>query len=620
MAKNFLGEVRRTQVLDYGPGAIIDFRAGGRGGGPVSALAGGLEHWDATAGPPFPGNAQSLSEPRLEARLSVKGFRLPPVDDRDRDGDAKKSWLVGARFPTRLQCPSCNEVKLARRWDKEPGDPSRWCVACSNAAGRRVHVIPVRFVTACERGHLDEFPWDWWLARANHKETCRRTGRMRLENRGSIGLSGLFLVCNDCGAGIAMEGVFGEKTLAGLRCRGRRPWLGEGEEECDATPRVLQRGASNLYFPIVVSALSIPPWSDRLQGLIGVNWSLIVDSTREERSIVLRRYEATFQAVLGMSLEEVLDELESRVEAAKNPEGEDLKYDEYRNLTAGSPGSANEGVVDREFEVRQQAVPESLAPYIEKLARVVRLREVRALKSFSRIYEPASPEEPGRATLGALSSRSMEWLPAIEVRGEGIFLSLNRARVREWETDESIRKRAAAINAHFRNDSGLAGGGGEPTGPGITPRRLLLHSLAHALLRYVSLECGYETASIRERIYDNAAGQEMSGILIYTSSSDSEGTLGGLARQAEPDLFANILRGALEAVSWCSSDPLCINGITSTSESYNWAACHSCLLVPETSCELFNRFLDRTTLVGNSQDGIEGYFDGLVVGPRASRG
>ncbi len=112
----------------------------------------------------------------------------------------------------------------------------------------------------------------------------------------------------------------------------------------------------------------------------------------------------------------------------------------------------------------------------------------------------------------------------------------------------------------------------------------------------------------------------MSGILIYTSSSDSEGTLGGLARQAEPDLFANILRGALEAVSWCSSDPLCIKGITSTSESYNWAACHSCVLVPETSCESFNRFLDRTTLIGDSEDGVEGYFNGLVVGPKATLG
>ena len=179
MAKNFLGEVRRAQVLDYGPGAIIDFRAGGGGGGPVSVVAAGLEHWDETAGPPFPGNDQVISEPRLQNWLSVIGFRLPPVDDRDSDSNPKKSRLVGARFPTRLQCPSCNEIKPARQWDKEPGDPSRWCAPCSARADGRVHAIPVRFVTACANGHLDEFPWEWWLARANHKKDCKKSGRMK---------------------------------------------------------------------------------------------------------------------------------------------------------------------------------------------------------------------------------------------------------------------------------------------------------------------------------------------------------------------------------------------------------------------------------------------------------
>ncbi len=118
--KNFMGEVRRTQVLSYGPGAIIDFRAGAQGGGPVSVLATGLEHWDLKAGPPFPGNEQVISEPRLEKQLGVKGFRLPPVDDRDKDSDPKKKWLVGARFPQWLQCPKCNQLKYAGKWDKEP--------------------------------------------------------------------------------------------------------------------------------------------------------------------------------------------------------------------------------------------------------------------------------------------------------------------------------------------------------------------------------------------------------------------------------------------------------------------------------------------------------------------
>lgn len=607
MAKNFLGEIRRTQVLDYGPGSIIDFRAGARGGGPVSVVAAGLEHWNERAKPPFPSNPQVISEPRLERKLAVKGFRLPPVDDRKKDNDPKKSWLIGARFPIWLQCPSCNEIKQASRWDKEPGDPSRWCAPCSRKRGR-IHVIPVRFVVACEKGHLDEFPWKWWLTRARHKTRCNQISRMKLENRGSIGLSGLHLVCIDCGASISMEGIFGKNTLEGLGCNGRRPWLGEQTEECGVIPRVLRRGASNLYFPITVSALSIPPWSDKLQETIGVQWSYLINATREERTILLKPFEIGIKTELKMSLKQVCDEIENRVNHIKKPHTEDLRFDEYKNLTE------DRGVVDREFEVQQQPIPENLSPYLDKLAKVVRLREVRALKSFSRIYEPASPDEPSQENLGALSKGNLEWLPAVEVRGEGIFLSLNLSHLHEWEDQSSIRSRAAEINESFQNSFPSEGHDAKSTRPTITARLLLLHTLSHALLRYVSLECGYETASIRERIYVDTENQEMAGILIYTSSSDSEGTLGGLARQAEPELFEKILIGAIASISWCSSDPLCINGIISTSESYNGAACHSCVLVPETSCERFNRFLDRATLVGNPQDDIKGYFEELSNG------
>ncbi len=611
MAKNFLGEVRRTQVLEYGPGAIINFRAGARGGGSVSVVAAGLEHWDRTANPPFPLNRQAISEPRLEHRLGVKGFRLPPVDDRDKDDDPKKSWLVGARFPTWLQCPSCNEIKLARKWVKEPGDPSRWCDRCSSG-DRRVHAIPTRFVTACENGHLDEFPWEWWLLRTTHKPDCKGRGRMKMENRGSIGLAGLFLVCMECGAGVSMDGVFGQDSLKGLGCKGRRPWLGEQTVDCGATPRVLQRGASNLYFPLTVSALSIPPWSDKLQKLIGNRWSEVVDASRHDREVLLRYLSDSFQNVLGRTLDDVLDEIERRVAYINNPESENIKQDEYKNLIEDKAEQTQFGTAHpEEFEVRQQQVPDRLAPYIDKLAKVVRLREVRALKSFSRIYEPATVDDPGRATLSDLSRTPLSWLPAVGVRGEGIFIALNEDRIAAWEDLPEACDRARQVNEAFKKS--IIGKHGEDasSGSNISARLLLLHSLSHALMKHLSLECGYETASIRERIYVKTSGSEMAGVLIYTSSSDSEGTLGGLARQAEPYLFEPIFIGALESIGWCSSDPLCINGITSTSESYNLAACHSCMLVPETSCEMFNRFLDRMMLIGSNMEGVEGYFEGV---------
>ncbi len=614
MAKNFVGELRRTQVLEYGPGAIIDFRAGTQGGGPVSLVAAGLEFWDLTAGPPFPNNFQTISEPRLERRLNVKGFRLPPVDDRDKDTDPKKSWLMGARFPAWLQCPKCNEIKLARKWDNEPGDPSRWCIKCSTKEKRRIHVVPTRFVTACERGHLDEFPWQWWLSRAEHSSKCTGNGKMKMVNRGSMGLAGLFLEClsPECNASVSMEGVFSQNTLKNLGCKGRRPWLSGQNENCNATPRVIQRGASNLYFPQTVSALSIPPWSDKLQELIGVRWSEVVDAPRHERKVLLRVFSDKFKLHLNMTLDDVLDEIENRINFLDRPERKNLKQDEYKNLFDGEVDQTPLYNRHQEFEVCQQRMPDRLKPYFTKLAKVVRLREVRALKSFSRIYEPASDEDPGQANLCGLSSTSLNWLPAVEVRGEGIFFALNEHRVAAWEKDPEVQKRAQQVNDAFKQS--IAGKHGENLSNefNISARLLLLHTLSHALMKNLSLECGYETASIRERIYEESGSSQMAGVLIYTSSSDSEGTLGGLARQAESDFFERAFNGALKSIGWCSSDPLCINGITSTSETYNLAACHSCMLVPETSCEMFNRFLDRMMLIGSYDGSVRGYFEGLI--------
>lgn len=607
MANNFLGEVRRAQVLGYGPGAIIDFRAGAQGGGPVSVIAAGLDHWEISAKPPFPMNSQTISEPRLERKLGVNGFRLPPVDDRDSDDDPKRSYLIGARFPYFLQCPSCNEIKRANRWDKEPGDPSRWCSRCSTE-NNRVHVVPTRFVTACVNGHIDEFPWEWWLERAPHKKSCRSRRRFKLENRGSIGLTGLYLVCIGCGASVSMAGIFGADVLKGLGCRGRQPWLGGTNDECDAVPRVLQRGASNLYFPVEQSALSIPPWSDKLQNSLGVRWSEIAEAPPEHREILLKPLAPIIEQQLGIGLEEFLKEVNKRIEYINNPSSENLRQDEFKNLCQDS----TDNDTDEEFEVRQQDIPLTLERHLANLGKVVRLREVRALTSFTRIFPPASDNDSGQARFGKLSNKPLKWLPAVEVRGEGVFLALNEKLLAEWERKRKVVSRIRPVSRQFADDWSRRHGGEVDLPYKITPRFVLIHSLAHALMRYMSLECGYDTASLRERLYVSQDDITMSGVLIYTSSSDAEGTLGGLARQAEPDSFNDILHGALESISWCSSDPLCISGTQSASENLNLAACHACLLVPETSCELHNRFLDRATLIGSLIDGTPGYFTELL--------
>lgn len=147
----------------------------------------------------------------------------------------------------------------------------------------------------------------------------------------------------------------------------------------------------------------------------------------------------------------------------------------------------------------------------------------------------------------------------------------------------------------------------------VTPRLLLVHSLAHALIRQLSLTCGYSSASLRERLYvDVSPAWEMAGLLVFTSSPDADGTLGGLAQQGESANIVRVLEDALMAMTWCSSDPLCIEGVHARTEPANGAACHSCMLAAETSCEEFNGFLDRSLLVGTPTHPELGFFEGYL--------
>ena len=140
--------------------------------------------------------------------------------------------------------------------------------------------------------------------------------------------------------------------------------------------------------------------------------------------------------------------------------------------------------------------------------------------------------------------------------------------------------------------------------------RVAVHTLAHVLIDQVALDAGYPAASIRERLF---VDDTMAGILMYTATSDSAGSLGGVAAHAEPEKFGRAMTEGLRRLSWCSSDPVCIESLASGTDALNLAACHACVLVPETSCELNNSFLDRALLFGTQEDDFtNGFFSELV--------
>ena len=611
MARNQLGELRRSAVvMTFGPGSVVDFRADG---GPVSAVTGGLEEWDRCFPPEGLANRQKITEPRLQRKLGVRGFRLPPVVDeiwRDANGQPDRRTLVAARFPQWLQCPHCELVNPARKWASDPGRASKYCSRCTQGApGRqKVFAVPTRFVMACHKGHLDDFPWHFWV---KHKPDCTKKERAQLYLRSKRpGLAGLILSCGSCNAWASMDGIFSKRTWRGFACRGKRPWLASGDECCDCEPRALQRGASNLYFPVIASALSIPPWSDPLQEALGDYWhSISTTVSPEERAMFVKflargELESAMRG-LGLSPDELVQQIEERVTQIQDDRILDIRQEEYRQFASGMDTPPTDG---GEFEIRNVRVPERLRPYFSRVVRVVRLREVRAIKGFTRIVPPGDEDS---ADIAPISLSKPTWLPAVEVRGEGIFLSFNRESLRSWEGQLDLIGRAAGVDRAWKAEWRKRYGKGEPS-LHITPRYLLAHAFAHALMRQLTLESGYSTTALRERLYIGDMDDPMAGLLVYTATSDSDGTLGGLQRQGEPDRIERAVVSAVRAMEWCSSDPLCIGEMIAPAEGLSLVACHACLLAPETACEQFNRFLDRALLVGLPGQPEVGFFSALV--------
>ena len=607
MARNELGKLRRSAVVaTFGPGAIIDFRADGA---PVSGVAAGLDEWDNSFGPAGLKNDQVIHEERLQRKLRVRGFRLPPVRlDTWRSATESEDTrsLVAARFPEWLQCPGCDRLAQAGRWKQDPGSAARYCSRCTRRAPgqRKVHVVPTRFVMACPKGHLDEFPWHAWLS---HRQSCGKNEKAQLFLKAeAAGLAGLVLSCGECGARRSMDGIFGRGTWQDSKCRGRRPWLADDDEGCMHDQRAVQRGASNIYFPVSASALTIPPWSDPLQEALAADWDGIVEAGPEGRPFVIRALAggtlAQALADLDGDIDRLVELIEERVEAYRDEQITDIRHKEYDQFTSGSQDRY------RDFETRTVDVPEALRPYLDRIVRVVRLREVRALRSFTRIHPPGPEESTEYADL---SVRDLDWLPAIEVRGEGIFLTLNPDALARWETNGTVRDRAAKVDRawnlecreRYKADSDRE----------ISARFLLLHTFAHALIRQLTLESGYSSASLRERLYVSEGKEGMMGLMIYTATTDADGTLGGLQRQGEPKRLRRTVLSAIRAMEWCSSDPLCIEGMVSGDQGLSPAACHACVMAPETACEEFNLFLDRSFLVGLPGEPDVGFFAPLLA-------
>ena len=591
MSQNKLGETRRSNCLaNLGPGAVAEFRDDK--GAAISGVITGLDDW--------PIKTQRVYERRLLSFLKKEEFWLPPVDPDGEEG----LFLSALRFPEWQQCPQCNRVRPASEWGNGGvGEPALICPDHLDS-GKPVYVTPVRFVVTCEYGHLQDFPWAKWVV---HKTGCS-IQKLTLSQTGVAGLSGLVLKCVTCGASKSFENAFQQAALKDLACcDGRSQWLGPTVKvpNCRKVPRVVQRGASNLYFPVTMSALAIPPFTEPLQAALDPVWRFFKDKPPE-------KWESIIDAVnlvddTGATVPELLAAIQRSMDALEASSPKALRHEEFMKFESGVSVHG-----DKDFEIRSEIVPPDVAGFISGIVRAVRLREVRVQRGFTRLNPPDG--EAGAATdnMAPLSVSSKKWLPAVEMRGEGVFIRLNEKAVIEWESRDEVRKRAKRMDDAYRASWAERFGADSPPPRVIEPRLVLVHTLAHALIRQLTLSCGYSSASLRERLYaDKALG--MAGLLIYTATTDSDGSLGGLERQGRTARIGAIINDAIRAMVWCSNDPLCIDDTATFSDAQNLAACHACALTPETSCEEFNVLLDRVMLVGKHGCPDVGYFEPLLL-------
>ncbi|EMF50524.1 MULTISPECIES: DUF1998 domain-containing protein [Streptomyces] len=594
------GAVRRAQAITtYGIGSLIAVDAESF---VVSGLDEADQSWSTDESP-------RIHERRLARLLGVDYFRLPPAsDDNSRDG------LRVRRFPLMHSCPECDD--LQRHRDFNPPAGRSVCGTCD------AELVPSRFVVACEAGHLGEFPYWQWVHRSKDRgasTTGQCGGRLKLRTSGRTSSLRSILVSCTCGKApeVSMEGSFRRNALKdlGLKCFGSRPWLGTGApaQECGLPLRTLQRGSSAVWQPVLKSALSIPPWSNGRADPLAEHWdALRVYDSREHVEIYLK---GVFKGNCPVPLDEVMDLLDAEREEDSDGEAGPtfdhrylaLRNKEYERLRSGN--DKGEDSHEEQFVCESPLGDQSiLGPLgVTGPMLVKKLREVRALKAFTRLADPDSTTESKEMPL---SSSPLRWLPAMEVRGEGVFFRLDEDRLGTWERATAVAARVERMRtAHQRVLEQRAGDPSSVVPSPATPRMVLLHTLAHVLINEWSLDAGYPAASLRERLY---TADDMAGVLIYTATSDSAGSLGGLVAQGEPRRLDQAIRSAVHRAAWCSSDPLCVESEASGTGGTNLAACHACVLLPETSCEQNNILLDRALLVGTPEDPRLGFFVSLL--------
>lgn len=614
--------VRASQaVLQYGVGAMVDFPS-------QTLMTAAPEYWE--------NEVVKIHDERLEKALGVNYFGMP-------SGGKGRDGIAYARFPEWYFCPKCRKFQPLSKWIQEynkaakENDKNKNMTRHLLCPMHRVELVVARIITVCRHGHIDDFPWVKWAHAKSFggaKDICNNPQLEFSTNPvSSEGLEGLRVKCKTCGASATLSGAFNEGEFEKIdekypgkydfTCRGRHPWKHE-KCDCGLYPKVLQRGSSSVYFPVTASSLVIPPYSNMINSRI--EESSIYDEFRNSIQTI-RNLEGISVEVAAINInntvntysKKIADNIGVSVESVKEILKRRITYDTEKNYDTSSifyraaefDALSGRAVVTGTIYDDFKRIPTDISlyniPFVKEISLIEKIREVQVLLGFSRI-EPFSASMIGTNSSNFVSvkEKDTKWYPGYNVYGEGIFIEFDEDAINKWRVGNALLEKRVKILQDNYNNSFL--GGQNPRE--ISGKFLLLHTISHLLIKQLSFECGYNISSLKERIYcgEESDGKEMSAILIYTASGDSEGTLGGLVRQGHHDTFPRIYKKAIEAATSCSNDPVCSLSSGQGRDSLNLAACHSCTLLPETCCEEFNVFLDRGVIVGTYEHRELGFF------------
>jgi hypothetical protein len=583
-------EIRQSQlVTTFGPGSMVDLPQ-------YSVLVGGLQFWD------FKRGGTVINEPRLASKVRQVlqtdrvDLRTPPQKV-ETFGERERLVTV-FQFPewfiTQDVIPSnapykARSRRLVHRRNQIKG--RTW----TDEDRKKRTVVPIRFVRACPKGHIGDIDWIDFVH--NGRSDCRR--ELWVDEIGTSGdLGDVWIRCG-CGQRRRMMDASQMDLEALGRCNGSRPWLGRNtNEECGRPNRLLIRTASNSYFPQILSVISIPETTNEAEEAVNELWEQGLSEVMSVDALAPYRQfnPAGKKRLVDFEDHIIWDYIEKRRKEINPSTDRPIKELEVETLNAANDELGSD-TPSGSFFARTLVRSVWQSEYSKAFERVVlvhRLREVAALVGFTR-FESMSTDVNGELDLDVDSAAlglDVDWVPAYENRGEGFFISFQSDAIESWRNRSSVLQRGRELEAGFNH--WLAE---HPNSRRVFPGLpyYMLHSLSHMLISAVALECGYPASSIKERIYCGASGY---GILLYTSSPDSEGTLGGLVEAGRS--IREHLEVALAGARLCSNDPVCSSHDMQSGHDTRFlvgAACHGCLLISETSCEQHNCFLDRALVV-----------------------